>query len=161
MDSSQRVHRVAVQPFAWIGLILALDQLTKWAFSILLSRGSISIIDGVVRLTLAHNPGGAFGILAGQGVLLTLLTIGVVAVILVMLWRRRVQATVMAVALSAVAGGALGNLIDRLRLGYVVDFLDIGLSPALRWPTFNLADASIVLGTGLLLWHLLTQEARS
>jgi signal peptidase II len=161
MDSSQRVYRVAVQPFVWIGLILALDQLTKWAFSLLLSRGSISIIDGVVRLTLAYNPGGAFGILAGQGELLTLLTIGVVAVILVMLWKGRVQATVLAVGLSAVAGGALGNLIDRLRLGYVVDFLDIGLSPALRWPTFNLADASIVLGTGLLLWHLLAQEARS
>lgn len=148
-------RQINLAPLVWMGLIVAVDQLSKLAaVTYLESTRSVLIAGEYVRLTLAWNSGGAFGILAGQGSLLTALTIGVAVTILSILWRGDLQSGWAIAGLVGIAGGAMGNLIDRLWLGKVVDFLDVGISPALRWPTFNVADAAIVLGTGLLLWRL-------
>jgi signal peptidase II len=143
--------------FVGIAGIVAVDQLTKWTAERRLSAQIVPVWDGFVRLTLARNSGGAFGLFAEQGEWLAWLTLGVVVAIVAVLWRGRARSLRFHLGLIAVAGGALGNLVDRARLGHVVDFIDVGISPTLRWPTFNLADVSIVVGTGLLLWHLLTR----
>lgn len=150
-----------MNPLGWIGIVVACDQLSKLAASAYLSPlGSLPLLGDYFKLTLAKNPGGAFGIFAGHGAVLAGLTVGVVATIFFLLWRRDLPLWVV-LGLAAVAGGALGNLIDRIRLGYVIDFLDLGLSETLRWPTFNLADVAIVGGTAMLLWHLFHQEVHS
>jgi len=154
------IRRKGLNPLGWIGIILACDQLSKLAATALLPPGPVSLLGDYLRLTLAKNPGGAFGIFSGHGEVLAALTVGVVGAILFLLGRRDLPLRVV-LGLAAIAGGALGNLIDRIRLGYVVDFLDLGVSEALRWPTFNLADVAIVLGTAALIWHLFRQEASS
>ena len=152
-----------VIPLSWLGLIALADQLSKWAALTHLPRGSISVWGDWVRLTLVRNPGAAFGALPDYGDALLWLTgivfLGLVGAIFLLSRRPHGPGTSrLLFGLATVAGGALGNGIDRLRYGAVVDFLDIGLSPSLRWPMFNLADTSIVLGTALLLWHLLRRE---
>ncbi len=151
-----RRRRRAWVAFAGVAGLVAVDQLTKGLAERHLSAQVVPVWDGYVRLALARNPGGAFGLFAEQGPWLAGLALVVAAALLVALWRTPEGALRLRLGLAAVAGGALGNLIDRVRLGHVVDFLDVGLSPTLRWPTFNLADVFIVTGTGLLLWHLLT-----
>ncbi len=146
-------------PLSWLGLIAVADQLSKWA-ALTHLKGSLSIWGDWVRLTLVRNPGAAFGVLPDYGDALLWLTgivfLGLVGAIFRLSRRPREPGTSrLLFGLATVAGGALGNGIDRFRYGAVVDFLDLGLSPTLRWPMFNLADASIVLGTVLLLWHLL------
>ena len=100
-----------------------------------------------LALEYVENRGAAFGILPGQTLVLTavalLVTVGVVG----LMYREAPRHPLSAVAAGMVAGGALGNIIDRVRLGYVVDYIAVGL-----WPRFNLADVAITLGFGLLLW---------
>jgi len=152
-------RRTRWYPLVWIGVIIVVDQLSKrLVLGLLGSTGSIPILGEYFRLTLARNPGGAFGILAEQGALLTVLTVGVTIGILFVLWQGRLRSPWVIGGLIAIAGGALGNLIDRIKLGYVIDFFDVGISTQLRWPTFNVADAAIVMGTALLLWRLLRRE---
>jgi signal peptidase II len=153
MDGERK--QINLAPLVWMAVIVVADQLSKLAAVTYLEPTRPLLIWGeYVRLTLAWNSGGAFGILAGQGSLLTVLTLGVAVTILLVLWRGDLQSRGVIVGLSGIAGGAVGNLIDRLWVGKVVDFLDLGISPTLRWPTFNVADAAIVLGTALLLWCL-------
>lgn len=145
-------------PLVWMGGLVAMDQLSKLAAAAHLEAGrSVPVLGEFFRLTLSWNAGGAFGILAGQGSLLTVLTFAVAVTIVLVLWRGDLRSRQIMVGLVFIAGGAIGNLIDRLWRGKVVDFLDFGISPMLRWPTFNMADTAIVLGTVLLLWRLLTQ----
>ena len=156
MDFERRL--TILFPLGWMGVIVAADQLAKLAAATYLKpTRAISILGEYFQLTLTWNSGGAFGILAGQGSLLAALTVGVAATILLVLWRGDLQSKQVILGLVGIAGGAIGNLIDRLWLGRVVDYLDFGISPTLRWPTFNLADAAIVTGTALLLWRLLTR----
>ncbi|OGF52751.1 MAG: signal peptidase II [Candidatus Fraserbacteria bacterium RBG_16_55_9] len=148
----------SLTPLFWMGVIVAADQLAKLAAATYLEpMRYIPIFGEYFRLTLTWNSGGAFGILAGQGSLLTALTVGVAVTILLVLLRGDLQSKQVVLGLAGIAGGAIGNLIDRLWLGRVVDYLDFGISPTLRWPTFNLADAAIVTGTALLLWRLLAR----
>lgn len=148
-------------PLGWIGLVALADQLSKWA-ALTHLKGSLSIWGDWVRLTLARNPGAAFGTLPEYGDALRWFTgivfLGLVGAIFLLSLSRRPEepgTSRLVFGLATVAGGALGNGIDRLQYGYVVDFIDLGLSPTLRWPLFNLADTAIVLGTVLLLGHLL------
>jgi signal peptidase II len=107
-----------------------------------------------LNLTLAHNTGAAFSFLAGgsgwQRWFLSGVAVVICAVLLVWLWRLPHRARLLPSALALVIGGALGNLIDRLRFGYVVDFIDIHYA-GWHWPAFNLADSAIVIGVILLL----------
>lgn len=134
----------------------ALDQLTKWIVEQNIRRGSwYVIIDGIFNLRHDRNSGAAFGIMPGQNALLIVITI--VAIGFIFFYYRQFQTNLwMRIALGFLLGGALGNFVDRLRLGEVVDFIQIGIQKAgLWWPTFNIADVCICIGAGMLIIHLL------
>jgi signal peptidase II len=130
---------------------VALDQATKEAVSRALPLGrSIPVLSGFVRLTHIQNPGGAFGIFRGAGPAFMFLSIAAVIVLFWTVRRYRTETFASQAALGLVLGGAIGNLIDRLRFGRVVDFLDVGYGDV-RWPVFNVADVAVVAGVALFL----------
>jgi len=131
---------------------LAIDQLTKlYVVSRMKLGQSITVVPHIFSITYAENPGGAFRILAHQTPLFIaiglLLVIGVVAALLC-LPKRDVKLTW---SLGLLTGGVLGNLIDRIRTGYVTDFFDFHV-----WPVFNFADIFIFMGTVLLFFILIS-----
>lgn len=135
----------------WLLGVLAVDQLSKLlAVSQLDFYRSTLAIDHVLFFTLTKNPGGAFGILRNHGLLVVIVTAAISLGLLGTLLFTKLRDGSLKLGLAIIAGGALGNLLDRLRLGYVVDFLDFRV-----WPVFNLADVAIVAGTGLILFRLL------
>ncbi len=146
-------------------LVLAADQASKaWIVNGLRlpELGSVRLL-AVLNLTWVENRGITFGLLNGAGgigpVLLTVVALAVVAALAVWLWRA--ERMVVAVALGAVAGGAVGNVVDRLRLGYVVDFIHAHVGER-SWYVFNLADAAIVCGvTALVLDSVISRPARN
>lgn len=122
--------------------VVLVDQLLKaWVSGSFQVGQPSSILGDVVRITISHNQGALFGVFQGSAVVLGLVSLAVVA--LIVWYEAHAGASLLvSLALGLLMGGALGNLTDRLRLGYVVDFVDAGLG-AVRWFTFNLADASI------------------
>jgi signal peptidase II len=147
----------------WLGLsalVIALDQLSKLWITSHFAFGESLYVLGVFDLVLAHNTGAAFSFLNDAGGmqrwLFSLIAIGA-SVWIVVLLRKHAAQTLFALALSLVLGGALGNLIDRIAYGYVVDFL------AFHWgehyfPAFNLADSAITCGAALLIWDSLMEK---
>lgn len=142
-------------------LVLALDQLTKaWVVAGIPEGSWWSPLPGqawrIFRFTHTTNSGAAFGIFPNQGSFFML--VAVVVVIAILIYHRNLPAGnwLMRLSLGLQLGGAVGNLIDRVRYGYVIDFIDIGF-----WPIFNLADASIVIGVGLLAYSLWHEERHS
>lgn len=131
--------------------VLTVDQVTKaWLVSALPAEGQrLSVIGDLVRLVNSHNTGALFGLFKDQALLFGVVSVGVVALIV---WYHGSSGrnTLLSVALGLLLGGALGNLLDRLRLGYVVDFVDAGIGD-LRFYTFNAADAAISCAILLLL----------
>jgi len=134
-----------------IGVLVA-DQLTKaWVAANVTVDRPIRVLDDYVRLVVSHNTGGLFGMFRDLAPVLALASLGVIGLI-VWYHARSGRSLVLTTALGLLLGGALGNLFDRLRLGYVLDFVDAGIGD-LRWYTFNVADAAI--STALLLLVLL------
>lgn len=133
-------------------LVIALDQFTKHLIVQAFSFGEASPVTSFFNLVLAHNTGAAFSFLAAAGgwqrLFFIVVAAGASAVILYLL-RKHGQQTLFGLALSLVLGGALGNLIDRIRWGYVVDFLDFYYGNY-HWPAFNVADMAITGGVILL-----------
>ena len=130
--------------------ILAVDQLTKaWLTSFLAPGESVRVVDDLLRLVHGQNAGGLFGLFQGQALPFALVSIVVVG-LLVGYHRRSGRNPYLSITLGLLLGGALGNLLDRLRLGYVVDFVDAGIGST-RWYTFNVADAAISFAIVLLL----------
>ena len=131
-------------------LVLVADQLTKaWLTSFLAPGESVRVMDDLLRLVHGQNAGGLFGLLQGQALPFALVSLIVVGLI-VGYHARSGRNPYLSVTLGLLLGGALGNLLDRLRLGYVVDFVDAGIG-SVRWYTFNVADAAISLAILLLL----------
>jgi len=125
-------------------LVVALDQIAKRLIETNLVPGEQVDVLGPLDLTLAHNSGIAFGLASGGGAALVALTL--VALIFVgVLFARNPARSGMWVAVGLLAGGALGNLIDRLRADAVTDYIDV-----LSWPPFNLADVAVTLGVVVL-----------
>lgn len=130
-------------------LVLAADQASKaWMlYGIDLPRVGQIVLLPVLNLTMVWNRGVTFGLLTGSGswdyLVLAFVALAVVGVLVV--WLRRTQSLLVGIALGAIAGGAVGNVIDRLRFGAVVDFLDFHIG-AWHWYVFNVADAAIVCG---------------
>lgn len=148
-------------------VILAVDQLTKWLVVRFMSVGqSIPIIDGLFYFTSHRNKGAAFGILQNQRIFFILVTAVVVAGVIYYLWRVKGQKRLLSVALSLLLGGALGNFIDRLFRGEVVDFFDVKIPLGTFYydfPIFNVADSALVIGVIILLIDTLLEgrkEAR-
>jgi len=129
---------------ALCALIVIFDQAAKAAIEANLVPGEKVDVLGPLALTLAHNDGVAFGLASGGGVALVALTIAALIFVGV-LFARNPTRPGMWVAIGLLAGGALGNLIDRVRTGEVTDYLDV-----LSWPPFNLADVAITLGVFVL-----------
>lgn len=141
--------------------IIVVDQLTKlWVVRDFFYGESVAITS-FFNLVLAHNTGAAFSMLAGAGGWQRLFFIGLAvvaaAIIAYLLGRHRAEPR-FCLALSAILGGALGNLIDRVRLGYVVDFLDFH-ALGYHWPAFNVADMAITGGAILIVWDSLRKPA--
>jgi signal peptidase II len=131
-------------------LVVAADQVTKaWLVSVLAPNQSLAVIDDLLRLVHSQNNGGIFGLLKGQAAPFAVLSLVVMGLI-VAYHGRSGRNPYMTVTLGLLLGGAVGNLIDRVRLGYVVDFVDAGIGDV-RWYTFNVADAAISCAILLLL----------
>lgn len=143
----------------WVGFILFLDQMSKHLVVSSIPPGTqISVAPPYFFITHVHNPGLAFGLFSQNSSLTPLFSLVTVGVLIFFYWWARHEGPLFQLSLSLIIGGALGNLVDRLRVGYVIDFLDFGLD-SYRWPAFNLSDAAICLGIGLFLWvNLLPRE---
>jgi len=140
--------------------VLLLDQLTKLVVVERLGPGKSQHRWGIVEPALAfeyvENTGAAFGVFRGQGMLLTALSVLVLIGLLAYYLTVRDPSAALMASIGLLLGGAAGNLVDRVRLGYVVDFAAVGL-----WPKFNLADSAISVGVVLLAWHLIVEPTRS
>ena len=132
--------------------VLALDQLTKHLALLHLDPVLPVVVIPFFNLVLVWNRGVSFGMLSGAGHAAPWLLVGLALVIAAFLvaWLWREQRVLPQTALWLVLAGAIGNIIDRLRFGAVVDFLDFHLA-GYHWPAFNVADSAIVIGAGLLL----------
>ncbi|MGH7875279.1 MAG: signal peptidase II [Candidatus Binatia bacterium] len=143
----------------WLIPIVVLDQLTKIIVDRMMPlHHSIPIVDGFFNLTYVRNTGAAFGIFAGSHEVFRLpFLIGVsllaIGFIVVMLKRLHGDATGLIAALTFILAGAIGNLIDRVLHGEVIDFLDVYYSNY-HWPAFNLADSFITIGVTITLFYL-------
>lgn len=131
-------------------IVLFLDQLAKY----LVTRDytlyqSVEVIPGVLWFTRVHNYGAAFGILSGQMTLLVVLSVIVIVLIVVFYRRLLAFGPLVPWGMTLALSGALGNLIDRVFRGYVVDFIDVKV-----WPVFNIADVAVTLGVILVGWQL-------
>lgn len=131
-------------------VIVVLDQVTKAVVAANLTPGqSVAVAGDLVRIVHGQNNGGLFGLFHGQAPVFAVVSLGVVALIVV--YEARAGASLaVTVALGLLLGGALGNLTDRIRIGYVVDFVDAGIGNV-RWYTFNVADAAISTSIVLLI----------
>jgi signal peptidase II len=146
--------------------ILVADQVTKALVVAHLALGErVQVLGDLVQVVHAQNRGAAFSLFQGGSILF--LAVSILSLGMVAYFHRSLRARPWWVHLviGLVLGGTLGNFIDRLRLGYVTDWLSVGIGD-LRWPTFNVADSSIVVGIGTLVLYLLVsnpdrQEARA
>ena len=146
----------------WLSLlVIILDQISKQVVSDLMHLYESVTVLPFFNITLLHNTGAAFSFLAGAGGwqrwLFTVIAL-VVSVALIV-WIKRLPTTEkwQAAALSLILGGALGNVVDRLRFGYVVDFLDVYYQQW-HWPAFNVADSAITVGVAILLLATLRER---
>jgi len=146
-------------------LVIAADQATKWAIVEWVQLYGKVPLNSFMNLTHQQNTGAAFSFLAGAGGwqrwFFVVLATGVSGVIVVWLWQSRKQGPVVLMAgLGLVLGGAVGNLIDRARLGYVTDFIQVWFG-SWAFPSFNVADAAISVGAALLIIDALFLSGRT
>ncbi|HXI89328.1 MAG TPA: signal peptidase II [Blastocatellia bacterium] len=133
-------------------LVMLFDQLTKYWVSVKLREGDeIDIIRGFFKLSYTENPGIAFGMLNNGNVKWLLVAISVAAIMVVVYYMRRtpISNTLLLWSLALLAAGISGNLIDRFRLGRVIDFILIYYK-SYQWPVFNIADTAITIGAALM-----------
>ncbi len=146
------------------GVVVVADQMTKlWVDHLMSLYQSIAIVPNFVHLTYVRNTGAAFGFGAGARSSLRIsffILVSTVAIgcIFYLLKNLRSEQTSLTVSLSLILGGAIGNLIDRLRLGEVIDFIDLHWYD-IHWPAFNIADSAITLGVCLLLIEMLRRRS--
>jgi len=146
--------------FLGAAAIIALDQITKSAIVARFVLHEVyPVIPGLFNLVYVMNPGAAFGFLATASetfrfVFFTGITIAAMLLIVYYLVKTPFRSRMLVFALTLIFGGAVGNLIDRLRFGAVVDFLDVYLGSA-HWPAFNVADSAITIGAALVIWDMI------
>ena len=139
-------------------LLLLIDQISKiLVIKFLDINSGIELIKNFFYLTYTHNTGAAFSILTGQRLLLILIAVIILILIFNYIKKNKVEGKIEKIAFSLILGGALGNLIDRIIRGFVVDFLDFKIF-GYNFPVFNLADTFIVVGVLLLFITTLTRK---
>ncbi len=133
--------------------VAVVDQLVKSLVASAIGPGGsesrVEVVDGWLALEYTQNTGAAFGMLSGLVPILTAASIAILMVLLMFYMRQASPPPWQTAAIGLISGGALGNLIDRVRLGHVVDFLSVG-----PWPNFNIADSAITVGVLILIWGL-------
>ncbi len=133
--------------------VILLDQITKLlALKLLQLNTPVPLIKNFLNFTLVHNRGAAFGLFQNQLLIFILITIFSIGFIFYNL-KNKNNSYIFKLSLSLILGGAIGNFIDRLRFGFVIDFLDFRI-----WPVFNLADTFITIAALLLSWELLFKK---
>ncbi len=142
------------------GLIVLLDQITK---EIVLKKlpfyDSVTVVTGFFSLTNIRNPGGAFGLMANQPPFVRVfffIFVSALFIIMIYFFYLKIPAGYfkLRMGIAMIVGGAMGNMIDRIRFGYVVDFLDFYLKN-FHWPAFNVADSAITIGITIFAYHLI------
>jgi len=150
--------------FLTLAAVILVDQFTKIYVNATMSLGqSIPVIDGLFNITFVKNPGAAFGFLAEASPLFRsffLIAVTVIAIILILYFVAKNSAAelLLTFSLSLIMGGALGNLVDRVRYGEVIDYLDFYIG-SFHWPAFNAADTAITLGALLLLYEIFKRRS--
>jgi signal peptidase II len=146
--------------------VIVLDQITKAVIrEKLFMYGSHKVIDGFFSLVYVMNPGAAFGFLAGAPEIfryLFFISVTVLAILLIIYYilKSKSQDVLIVISLTLIFGGAVGNLIDRMRFGAVVDFLDFYIG-TWHWPAFNVADSAISIGAVLMIWEMLVSRKKT
>ncbi|WP_409253635.1 signal peptidase II [Bacillus sp. SCS-153A] len=141
-------------------IVVALDQLTKWLIVQNMTEGqSITVIENLFYITSHRNQGAAWGILQGQMWFFYIITIGVIIGIVYYLEKQAKGDKLFSMSLALLLGGAIGNFIDRLFRKEVVDFLNTYIFKY-DFPIFNIADAALTIGVGLLIINMLLEERR-
>ncbi len=136
-------------------LVFAADRLTKYFIIKSLALGqSIEVIPNIFHITPVFNNGAAFGVFRDCGLFFIIFSFTVIALILLIVSRSPRLDRLTAVSLALILGGAAGNLIDRMRFGYVIDFLDFRI-----WPVFNIADSCITIGVALIAFGIIFKRS--
>ena len=137
---------------ATVALVVVLDQVSKlWVRN---NLPQIELLPGFLDLIYVENSGSAFGLLSDQTFFLITVSIASLIIILLIFYYLAPSTTLGIVSLGLILSGAIGNLIDRLRFGYVTDFIDIHIKNIFHWPAFNIADAAIVIGVFTFIYSL-------
>lgn len=149
-DPTLQVSRTTLVVLA--ATVILMDQVTKGlAVTLLKDRAPVVLVPGCLQLIYNTNTGAAFSILQGRTGLLSILSAGISLVLLIWAWRLGPHEQGLRIGFGLILGGAIGNLIDRLRLGEVIDFIDAHLAGRYHWPTFNIADSAVCVGIFLLI----------
>jgi signal peptidase II len=135
--------------------LIVLDQISKLLIRHYLSLGESVPAEGVFRFTYVANEGGIFGISVPQALPIIFSTLIVIAAVYICYRYSLFESRLAQVSLGFIISGSIGNLVDRIHLGYVVDFIDVRLWGEFHWPAFNVADSSIVIGVILLAYFLI------
>jgi signal peptidase II len=152
-----------VKLFMIAGSVCILDQVVKALIVAMIPvYQTIPVIPGFFNLTHIYNPGGAFGFLSGstsglRHLFFLVSSFVAMGLILFLYAKTPPGQRLLEFGLSLILGGALGNIVDRIRIGKVIDFLDVYLK-SLHWPAFNVADSAISIGICLFVYHLLFKE---
>lgn len=152
-----------VRLFCIVAIVVIFDQITKIVILNYIPLNiSIPVIPGFFSITHIHNPGGAFGLLANQSPelrILIFLFVSFLAICLLFYFYKNIPSThlLLSIGFALILGGAAGNLIDRIRFGKVVDFLDFYIKN-LHWPAFNIADSAITIGISIFIYHVLFKK---
>lgn len=134
--------------------VFAVDRITKIAATAALASGqSVPVAPNIFHLTIVRNTGAAFGLMKDQRLFFIFISILAIVFSIQYIWKNRDAGFIALLAFGLITGGALGNLLDRIKYGYVIDFLDFRI-----WPVFNIADSAISIGVVLLSWLILTKN---
>lgn len=143
-------------PFFTALAVFSLDRFAKMAALRFLHAGEpVSVVPGILKMTLLLNDGAAFGLFKGAASFFIFISVVIILAITAYLIRTRPADKIISSGLGLILGGALGNLADRLVLGRVIDFIDFGI-----WPVFNIADSCITIGTGMVIFSLIVKRSR-
>lgn len=141
----------------WTLGIIVLDQFVKyWITTHMLLGSSIPIIADILHITYILNPGAAFGILENQRYFFIAIAFAMIFFVFYLYPKIPKQFRLLRMGVILLVGGAAGNLVDRIRTGLVVDFIDFRI-----WPVFNIADIAIVVGVGIIIYSMLHTPSRS
>lgn len=157
-----KISRLALAAFGFAVVVILLDQLTKaWVIGAdLQEMGRIAVLPPMLNLSWVENTGASFGLFGGGSARWGLTLFSLVISVLLARWALQAERRLLATALGLVMGGALGNAVDRVRFGYVVDFIDFSGTGVFPW-VFNVADSAITVGVALLVLDIVLSDRKA